>query len=528
MRDLSMHTIEIVPRPVWFLVALVLILLPLRASAFRLDNRWTNTATPGDFATQGSPAIVTWSLVPDGTAIPGKPWQRPTESSDPSNLISFFDGLYGNGGDPALADRPWFPIFQNATDRWSALSGLSFVYEPNDDGAGLYTTIFNSTTIDGPGGVLGVRGDVRIGGHYIDGEVGANTLAYNAYPNAGEMVLDTSNVAFFGNAASGSRAARNVIMHELGHAIGIRHMESSSAAFLMEPNISSAFDGPQLDDILAVHRWYGDVYEKSNSMAGNDSVANATPLGAFGPEGILSIGTDAATAFVGHDAIDFVSIDDETDVDFYRFSLSHPGIVSVTLIPRGPSYSEGPEGGTQTNFSSFSQSNLSLAIYDGAETEELAQVDAFGPGSSEVLELTLTGAGDYYLKVAGAQNTVQLYELSVDFSFLPGDVNLDGILDLSGDPLRDDLLAFVAGWKTVQPEDDYATAWMKGDLNLDGYSDLRDAFLMRGALLDAGAGHLAGKLFSIDAQSVPEPTSLVFAVLSTAYGIYWHRRRPRC
>ncbi len=516
--------VEIVPRPVWAVLALLLIFLPLRAHAFRLDNRWTSTATPGDFATQGSPAIVTWSLVPDGTIIPGKPWQRPTELSDPSDLISFLDGLYGDGGGGDLVDRPWFFLFQSATDRWSALSGLTFVHEPQDDAAALYTTIFN-TTIDGPGGVLGVRGDVRIGGHYIDGEEGANTLAYNAYPNAGEMVIDTSNAAFFGNTTSNSRAARNVLMHELGHAIGIRHMESSNANFLMEPNITSAFDGPQIDDILAVHRWYGDVYEKSNGLAGNDSAAHATPLGAFTQGGILRIGTDAASIFVSDDAVDFVSIDDDSDVDFYRFSLSHPGAVSVVLIPQGPAYMEGPEGGAQSLFNSAFQSNLSLTLFGNQGETELAVADAFGLGGSEQIDFTLTEAGDYFLKVAGAQNTVQLYELSVEYRFLPGDVNLDGVLDLSGDPLTDDLLAFIAGWKTVLPEDDYATAWMKGDLNLDGVSDLLDAFLMRSALMEAGAGHLAGALFGLDAEPVPEPASVVVGAMMAACALWAHRRR---
>ncbi|GIS63309.1 MAG: hypothetical protein CM1200mP2_55340 [Planctomycetaceae bacterium] len=34
----------------------------------------------------------------------------------------------------------------------------------------------------------------------------------------------------------------------------------------MEPFASTSFDGPQYDDILAVHRSYGDVFESGSGM----------------------------------------------------------------------------------------------------------------------------------------------------------------------------------------------------------------------------------------------------------------------
>src|SRR5690606_36881117 len=113
---------------------------------------------------------------------------------------------------------------------------------------------------------------------------------------------------------------------------GIRHAESGNTAFLMEPNISSAFDGPQFDDILAAHRWYGDVYEKSNNLAGNDSPANATWLGTFRHTEYMAIGTHAADMFVAPHEFDFVRIDDDSDIDFYRFSLPHAGALTIHLI----------------------------------------------------------------------------------------------------------------------------------------------------------------------------------------------------
>jgi hypothetical protein len=503
------------------IVALFAMSLVQAVQGLELDNRWTVTATPGTGNTQGSPAIVTWSLVPDGTAIPGKPWLRETESSDPSNLIAFLDGLYGDGGGVPYSQRPWFFLFSSAADRWSDLSGLSFVYESNDDGERLYLTLFN-TTIDGARGQLGVRGDVRIGGHYIDGQAGSNTLAYNSYPNAGEMVIDTANTAFFGNPANNYRAARNVIMHELGHAMGIRHAESSNSAFLMEPNISSAFDGPQFDDILAAHRWYGDVYEKSNGLAGNDVPANATWLGAFSQTGQLAIGTDAADMFVAPHEVDFVSIDDDSDIDFYRFSVPHAGKISALLIPRGPTYLEGPEGQAQTSFQSNAQSDLSLRLLtsDGLVTLGMANNTGFG-GVESLTDISVSGPGEYLVEITGSQNAAQMYELQVSYVpslFLPGDVNLDGFLDFgSGNPETDDLLAFIRGWKTVVSTDDDITAWRKGDLNLDGVSDLKDAFLLRKVLTVHQMDHLVALLQGSEPTQIPEPqVSLVGLLVAPA------------
>ena len=117
-----------------------------------LDRRWTNPAS-GPSLNNGDGAVVTWSIVPDGTVTTG---------GDPSDLVAFMDGIYGGGG-ATIADRPWFPLFEQAYDDWSTLTGLEFIYEPNDDGAAQSGAAI---------GQLGVRGDVRLFGAMIDGNSG--------------------------------------------------------------------------------------------------------------------------------------------------------------------------------------------------------------------------------------------------------------------------------------------------------------------------------------------------------------------
>src|SRR5262249_6483069 len=153
-------------------------------------------------------------------------------------------------GGSDLTKRPWFHLFSDSFNRWNQLGGINFVYEPND-----------STLALGTGsGMLGVRGDVRIGGANIDGSNG--TLAETQLPQVGDILIDTADMSFFAGSTSNNLAFRNTLMHETGHAFGLEHVISDTNDFLMEPVINLNFDGPQLDEVRAIQYFYGDPNEK--------------------------------------------------------------------------------------------------------------------------------------------------------------------------------------------------------------------------------------------------------------------------
>lgn len=342
-------------------------------------DRWRSTATDGSGLGQGDPITLTWSIVPDGTSI------SPAlggESSGGSTLRSYLNGIYPN-------EAAWVAEFQKVFDRWGSLTGITYVYV-SDDGAPLPSS----------SGQLGVRGDVRISGHAIDGNWGV--LAYNYFPNTGDMVIDVPD-SFYNDTSSTSIRLRNVVAHEHGHGLGLEHSCPINQTKLMEPYVTVAFDGPQHDDILAANRAYGDRYEH------DDTAATAAELGPFTTRSLTNL-----------------SIDDSGDIDFFSFTASANQKVSLTLSPVGFTYLSGPQNSNGScsagsSYDSLHIHDLEVRLLDVNGTTQLAAADDHGVGGTEELtDIALpSGAGDYFVEISGdATSLAQLYELTLTVSDL--------------------------------------------------------------------------------------------------------------
>lgn len=331
-------------------------------------TRWSLTASGGGTA-QGEPTTLTWSYVPDGTIIPG----FNGEPTSASSMRAWLNGLYGNFA-------TWHAHFVAVFARWSELTGITYVYEPNDDQAA-----FGATP-----GELGVRGDVRIGGHFIDGN--SNVLAYNFFPNNGDMVLDSGD-SFFNNLSNNSRRLRNTLSHEHGHGLGMRHVCPINQTKLMEPFLTTAFDGPQHDDILGGQRGYGDTDESNDLFL-------------------------FATGVAGGSLVDR-SIDDDGDADWYSFAAAAGDTISVRIDPVGAGYLQGPQNANGscsagTSFNSLTRSDLALEVRSPGGLLVLASADETGNGGSEQInDLTLPLSGTHYVRVTGSDNAAQLFEMTL-------------------------------------------------------------------------------------------------------------------
>ncbi|MFO0869976.1 MAG: matrixin family metalloprotease, partial [Pirellulales bacterium] len=355
------------------------------ASALQLGGRWTSTATNGGGLQQGDPTTLTWAILPDGVSIPGSVFGDPTADS---NLVAFLDGIYGAGpGGTDFTQRPWFSVMSAVFDNWSTLTGVNYVYVPYDDKA-------NFPTLPG---ALNVRADVRVGGHAIDGNFGV--LAYNFFPNGGDMVIDTADV-FYNSTAGNSLGLRNVLGHEAGHGLGLEHVCPVDQTKLMEPFVSLAFDGPQHDDILGVNRLYGDRLEPT------DATGTAFDLG---------------TVTTNSVSLEDVSIDGTSDTDYYKFTITSAGRANVLLRPVGQTYLEGPQISgactAGTSFNSKTLNNLAVEILDANGVTVLAAANLQPAGVNELLtNVNLPVAGTYYIRVTGAADQVQMYGIDLSLA----------------------------------------------------------------------------------------------------------------
>ncbi|MEM1011785.1 MAG: matrixin family metalloprotease [Planctomycetota bacterium] len=456
---------------------------------FILNQTWGRTATDGSGLQRGDAMTITWGFVQEGTN-----WIDGT-----SDLINFLDTNIGAGpGGSDLTQRPWFSSFEDSFERWGELSGLSYVYEPNDDGSNRSNSQFN--------GVLGVRADVRIGGSFRDGNSGV--LASNFFPTSGgDMTLDTGDVNFYSNGAANFRGLRNVIMHEHGHGLGMSHVESNDASFLMEPFINTSFDGPQLDDIRSLHRGYGDRLEANG---GNDSLALATSLG-NATDTTIGIGLDGTNnTRVEPDDVDFISLDGFSDVDFFSFDVDSAALVDLSLTPFGGTYSQGPQNGSQSVDDNSDDNDLTLTIFDSDGVTQLAQVNDFAGGFTESLSnFVLDAAGTYYARITGAVDAMVFYSLIVDGDgVLLGDANRDGVVDLADFGILRANFGLTGGF---------------GDANFnnDGVVDLTDFGILRSNFGNSSASDLA--ILDAWVATIPEPTTGLFALASV--GLLAGRRR---
>jgi hypothetical protein len=198
------------------------------AAGLAYDDFVLGPTTPGKWgpAAFGTGATVTWSLMDTGTSCG-------VECSD--------------GAFTALAD--FMPVgflaeIQAAFNAWAAVADLIFM-QVADDGAA-----FNADT---------TSGDIRIGGHSFGGA----TLAHGYFPPAngntaaGDIHFDMNDPWKLGFGGPGFSIFQ-VAAHEIGHAIGLGHVDPNVVVALMNPIYTEAFSGPQADDIAGAVFIYGE------------------------------------------------------------------------------------------------------------------------------------------------------------------------------------------------------------------------------------------------------------------------------
>lgn len=394
---------------------------------FQQNGRWNGGAAMGSTGSENQPITLTYSFAPDGTVIPS----GTGEASGVSNLFAWLNGIYGS-------TQTWQDHFHAMFDRWEQLAGVRFVHETNDDGAAFF----------GNPGQLGVRGDIRIGAKFIDG--GGSLLAYAQYPTSGEIVFDSGD-SFYNVTTNNSRRLRNVASHELGHAIGMRHVCPVLTQKLMEPIASTAYDGPLHDDIRNAQDYYGDIFEPNENTVSAKLLGTVDVGTIFQPSSIPSpaVASSSVMSLNEKDASPFTN-----DEDWYRFGISGKCEMTITVSPTGSTYQDNPQqcaGQTHDCCSgvftdSLRMADLSVQLLDSSGSFLLATGASNGIGEAEQITRTVSQAETFYLRVFTPTNSFfkpQMYTIIIQASPPPepGPFSLvspaNGSTDVETGPLLD-------------------------------------------------------------------------------------------
>ncbi len=358
---------------------------------YNVSNRWNVGA-------QGDPVTLTWSFAPDGLSIPSGVGE-PTANNI---LFSRMDSLFASAGGRAT----WVTQFVNCFARYSQVSGLKYtrVTGPNASG--------NADADDGAAwgsGASGTRGTIRISMKNIDAVNGI--LAYNSFPQNGDMVMDSSEN--WASASNTFRFLRNTVTHEHGHGLGFSHVCPAVGVKLMEPFLNTGFDTLRHDEVRAAQRSYGDINEP-NDTAGTAVNVGAVPAGVSGAVvGAIPSPAIATSSTVG--------IDGNGDQDWYKFTVAQPSLVTFTVVPAGTAYDSSTQNGdgscnsgNNINSTAFADLDIRVIGTNGVTTIKLGNTAA--AGSNEVVsDLLIDAAGAYNVVVVetGSPTQCQLYRLTL-------------------------------------------------------------------------------------------------------------------
>lgn len=238
-------------------------------SFFSTPTAWDPGAGTARIGGHPSPGGATWSLMAAG--IGADPLASDTTAH--SGTTAAITAL----GVPTFALADYKTLINNAINVWAAVSGFTNLGEVADGGG-----------LAGAAGSTGATGDIRVGAWELIAEP---TLAHAFQPGdvgifgandgnlAGDVHIDIART-WVDDAADAAADPDfdlfTVVLHEIGHALGLGH--SAVVGAVMEPSYAGGRRTLAADDIAGIQALYG----PAASVPEPSSMALMVGLGAIG------------------------------------------------------------------------------------------------------------------------------------------------------------------------------------------------------------------------------------------------------
>lgn len=356
---------------------------------------------------------------------------------------------------------------------------------------------FNVDVTTADPGVNGLRKSSSSDTHYgIRASIRSGGIGGQAYVGSFDWSTDTLAKV----KGTNEKDVAEVISHEVGHSLGLNHDGKSpsteyynghgSGNTRWAPIMGTAYSSP-------VSQWSKGAYNGADNT--QDDLAIITSQNGFGYRA-----DDHGSLFANATVLDLIAgtalqetgiIERNTDKDMFQFTVEAEGPLDLAISPA--------ERGANLD--------IQATLFNGAGT----QIAISSPSNRLNAEFHLDlEPGDYYIEIDGVgstNNPSNGYDdyASLGFFSILGTIYNPMAADLNnnGSVEAGDIAFFQQGWLTT----DHATIEEQvahGDFNLDGITNLADAYLFHKAIEDSGNGALAN-LFMKNVAVVPEPSTLV-------------------
>ncbi|MFN7021576.1 MAG: GC-type dockerin domain-anchored protein [Phycisphaerales bacterium] len=308
-------------------------------------------------------------------------------------------------------------LIRQALAQWRRACAVTY-FELTDNNAPLALGPAAPTTTQSIG-----HGDIRFGAFAQGTDSGV--LAYNYLPaQGGDMTINSTffeqppSGNYTNSTSNGFRYFRNAVSHEHGHGLGFLHSLPCNQTKLMEPFSSTAYDGPQIDELRGAQQNYGDRF------APNHTAAEAHDFG------LLASDTGSFKRSLREQNLSTNGAGNPAGEDWFRFRLDRSEYARITVRPTGGVYVNGPQASMCVSDNLMTEQaqtagDLALEVYNGADLTNPIGVlfSTGGPGVIEEIRFSpSTGdlnPGEYFIRVRdlgpnpNPLKPVQLYDLEI-------------------------------------------------------------------------------------------------------------------